>query len=68
MGRGPNRTIDSRDLERAIGPDVIATLTEKTGLSRDELLSRLSRALPEAVDNFTPDGRLPTEDEAARLI
>jgi len=68
VGRGPNRTIDSRDLERAIGPDVIATLTEKTGLSRDELLSRLSRALPEAVDNFTPDGRLPTEDEAARLI
>jgi uncharacterized protein YidB (DUF937 family) len=68
VGRGPNRTIDSRDLERAIGPDVIATLTEKTGLSRDELLSRLSRALPEAVDNLTPEGRLPTEDEAARLI
>jgi len=41
---------------------------ERTGLSRDELLSRLTRELPAAVDKFTPDGRLPTEDEAARLI
>ncbi|MFL5198375.1 MAG: YidB family protein, partial [Microvirga sp.] len=29
------------------------------GLSRDELLARLSRDLPRAVDQYTPDGRLP---------
>jgi uncharacterized protein YidB (DUF937 family) len=32
------------------------------------LLSRLTREIPAAVDKFTPQGRLPTEDEAARLI
>jgi uncharacterized protein YidB (DUF937 family) len=32
------------------------------------LLSRLTRDLPAAVDKFTPAGRLPTEEEAARLI
>ena len=32
------------------------------GLSRDELLSRLATALPSAVDSFTPEGRLPTEN------
>jgi uncharacterized protein YidB (DUF937 family) len=65
---GPNQPIGSEQLEQAIGPEVLSTLAERTGLSRDELLSRLTRELPAAVDKFTPDGRLPTEDEAARLI
>ena len=65
---GPNKPIDSDQLEQAIGPDVLGTLSARTGLSREELLSRLTRDLPAAVDKFTPEGRLPTEAEAARLI
>jgi len=65
---GPNQQVSTAQLERAIGPDILATLTEQTGLSREELLARLSRDLPEAVDKFTPDGRVPSSDEAARLI
>jgi uncharacterized protein YidB (DUF937 family) len=65
---GPNQPIGSDHLEQAIGPDVLSTLSERTGLSREELLARLTRELPDAVDKFTPEGRLPTEDEAARLI
>jgi uncharacterized protein YidB (DUF937 family) len=56
---GPNKPIAPQDLERAISPEVWETLSEQTGLSREELLSRLSRELPEAVDKYTPDGRLP---------
>ena len=59
VGTGPNKSVAPTDLERAIGPDVIADLSQKTGLSRDELLARLSRELPKAVDQYTPDGRLP---------
>jgi len=65
---GPNQQLGPDQLEQAIGPDVLATLAERTGLTREELLSRLQRDLPAAVDKFTPEGRLPTEDEAARLI
>ena len=65
---GPNQPLAPDQLEQAIGPDVLNTLSQQTGLSRQELLSRLTRELPEAVDKFTPDGRLPSEDEAARLI
>ena len=49
--------------KRAIGPEVLETLSRQTGLSRDELLSRLCRELPEAVDKYTPQGRLPNEAE-----
>jgi uncharacterized protein YidB (DUF937 family) len=68
VGRGANQSIGPTQLEQAIGPDVLNTLSQHTGLSREELLSRLTRELPTAVDKFTPEGRLPTEEEAARLI
>ena len=68
VSTGPNQQLRSDQIEQAIGPEVLNTLSQHTGLSREELLSRLTRDLPAAVDKFTPAGRLPTEDEAARLI
>jgi uncharacterized protein YidB (DUF937 family) len=59
VASGPNRPVSSEHLEHAIGPDVLATLSQQTGLSREELLARLTRELPDAVDRYTPDGRLP---------
>ncbi len=59
INQGPNQEIAPQHLEQAIGPDVLAALTQRTGLSREELLSRLSRELPQAVDRYTPDGRMP---------
>ena len=60
VNTGPNRALAPPELEQAIGPDVLATLSQQTGLSREELLARLSRELPDAVDRYTPDGRLPS--------
>ena len=60
VAQGPNKPVAPADLERAIGPDVLDTLSRQTGLSRQELLARLSRELPDAVDRYTPDGRLPS--------
>jgi uncharacterized protein YidB (DUF937 family) len=59
VSTGPNKQIAPSQVEHAIGPDVLATLTKQTGLSREEILARLSRELPEAVDKYTPQGRLP---------
>jgi uncharacterized protein YidB (DUF937 family) len=42
------------------------TLSNQTGLSREELLARLSRELPDAVDKYTPQDRLPAETDVPR--
>lgn len=65
---GANAPIAESELEQTLGADTIASLQEQTGLSKQELLDRLSKTLPQAVDRLTPEGRLPTEDEASRLI
>ena len=59
VGNGPNKEVSPPQLKQAIGQDVLATLVQQTGLSQEELLARLSRELPTAVDRYTPDGRLP---------
>ena len=66
IGTGPNQPVTPPQLEQAIGPDVLETLSKQTGLSREELLARLSRELPDAVDKYTPHGRLPTEPDFPR--
>jgi uncharacterized protein YidB (DUF937 family) len=59
VGNGPNKDVSPVDLKHAIGPDVLTALEQQTGLSQDELLARLARELPQAVDKYTPDGRIP---------
>jgi uncharacterized protein YidB (DUF937 family) len=66
VGRGANKQIAPSQLEQAIGPDVLETLSQHTGLSRDEILSRLSQNLPEAVDKYTPEGRIPTASDLSK--
>jgi uncharacterized protein YidB (DUF937 family) len=62
VGRGPNRSITVEKLEAALGVDGIRDLMQQTGIERDELLATLSEH-----DHLTPEGRLPTEQEASRL-
>jgi len=56
---GPNRPVAADQLETAIGPETLDTLARQTGLSRQEIVARLTRELPDAVDKYTPEGRIP---------
>lgn len=60
---GSNKEIDDRQLSEVLGPEVLEDLARRTGLSPEEILSRLSRDLPAAVDDMTPDGKIPTESD-----
>lgn len=59
IGTGANRTVSPDQLQEALGPDTVNTLAEQAGISDIDVLSGLSRDLPDAVDQFTPEGRIP---------
>ena len=67
VAAGTNVPVEEHDLEDVLGEESIAELTEKTGLSREELLQRIAAALPDVVNELTPQGRLPTADEAQKF-
>jgi uncharacterized protein YidB (DUF937 family) len=68
IGRGQNQPISPGQLGSALGPSIIKTLAEKTGLSEQEVTAQLSQVLPGVVDGLTPQGRLPTHDEITRFV
>lgn len=63
---GPNKPVETTQISDALGSDVIDQLASQTGLSRDELLTRLKAVLPTAVDKLTPLGRVPTQEETSQ--
>jgi uncharacterized protein YidB (DUF937 family) len=68
IGDGPNHEIAPNDLANALGSDTLHTLSRQTGLNVDDLLAGFSQHLPDLVDQLTPDGRLPSEEEAAKMV
>src|SRR5262249_37555536 len=68
VGTGPNKPKSAGDLATALGADKVNALMEQAGLSRTDLLNGLSEYLPQVVDQMTPKGRLPTEQEAQRML
>ena len=59
VSTGQNEPIHEQEMEQALGPDLLDALSRQTGLSRQELVKRLSQVLPETVDKLTPSGELP---------
>ena len=59
VGTGPNQPISPDEVHRALGPDLLRQLSEKSGLSVEELTQKLSQVLPQAVDKLTPNGAIP---------
>lgn len=67
VGSGQNQPISPGSLGSALGPSIIKTLSEKTGLSEQQVTAQLSQLLPGFVDKLTPQGRLPTHEELTRF-
>jgi uncharacterized protein YidB (DUF937 family) len=68
VANGPNQAIAPESLEAAVGVDTLDALAKQTGMKREDILSGLSQQLPGVVDHLTPDGRVPTQEEAARMV
>ena len=67
VSRGPSRPISPQQLESALGQDGMRDLMQQTGMDREELLETLSEYLPRVIDHLTPEGRVPSDEEARRM-
>jgi len=59
VGTGPNQPVSPEQVQTALGPDAMAQLAAKLGISREELSAKLAQVLPDAIDKLTPDGVVP---------
>lgn len=60
VGPGDNHPVQPGQLGGALGGDILAKLSQATGMSQQDLLNQLAVALPQVVNSLTPKGRMPT--------
>jgi uncharacterized protein YidB (DUF937 family) len=68
VGSGPNQQISPDVLSKVLTEDQIKMLSEHTGMSREELVAALSQQLPDVINHLTPQGRVPSEHEASKML
>ena len=68
IGSGQNQTVAPQQVQQAIGPDIIRELAQRTGRSEQEVAQQLSQELPDIVNRLTPQGRMPSHDEASGFL
>ena len=61
VSTGPNLPVSPDQVHQALGPDTVAQIAAKLGMSPQELSSKLSVALPQVVDKLTPGGSVPPD-------
>ena len=66
VGHGQNEPVQPGQLGSALGQNVLAELSQRTGMSQQELLSQLSTVLPQIINHLTPNGRMPTVADLER--
>lgn len=59
VSTGQNLPVSPDQLGGALGDDLLASLSQRSGIDAGELLGPLSQLLPQVVDQLTPGGELP---------
>jgi uncharacterized protein YidB (DUF937 family) len=68
VGTGQNQPVSPGQLGSALGPNIIKTLSQMTGVSEDQLTKTLSQGIPVIINTLTPNGRLPTVTELSQMM
>ena len=60
ISKGTNLPVVGAQIEKALGNDVVAGIAAKLGITTSQAADELAQAVPEVVDEMTPDGELPS--------
>lgn len=58
VAKGPNQSITPTQVGQGLDSAMLDQIAAQTGMSKEELLKRLSQVLPGLVDQLTPNGSL----------
>jgi uncharacterized protein YidB (DUF937 family) len=70
QGTGQNMPLSASALQEVLGSGAVGRIAGQLGMSQGEAAGGLAQLLPQLVDQFTPDGRVPDDhdDVVARAL
>jgi uncharacterized protein YidB (DUF937 family) len=61
IGSGQNQPISGSDIQRVVDPAKLQQMAQQQGMSTDEFSGHVAQALPDMVDQATPEGMVPKQ-------
>jgi uncharacterized protein YidB (DUF937 family) len=61
IGSGQNMPVSGADIKNAVNPETLQQVAQQQGMSPDQLSDHVAQALPDMVDQATPDGQVPKQ-------
>lgn len=58
IGTGANLPTTAQQILKGLGPEKVAALAQRAGLSNSEVTSKLAEFLPVIIDKLTPNGKV----------
>ena len=68
VSAGANEPVDAADVKEALDDEELAEIARQLGVSEDEAADAVAQVLPDVVDQATPQGELPDDDELDRTF
>ncbi len=59
---GENKAVSPDQVTQALGQEQVQQVANEAGISTEQAAAGLSKVLPDAVDNVTPGGQIPSPD------
>jgi uncharacterized protein YidB (DUF937 family) len=68
VSSGSNEQVSGSEMRVGLGDDDVRQFAQQAGIPEDEAADVLAAVVPRVVDNLTPDGHVPSDDELAALL
>ena len=68
VGDGENQPISADDAKKILGEDQVKEIAGKIGLPEEQAAELIAEALPEAVDQVSPEGSEPEADAVDKML
>ena len=68
IGKGQNQPVSGSDVQRAVDPSTLEQMAQQQNMSPQEYSDHVAQALPEMVDQATPEGMVPKQGGSLRSM
>jgi uncharacterized protein YidB (DUF937 family) len=68
VGTGENKPITAQELEQVVPKEQIDQIAQQTGASPEQAADALAKALPEVVNQVSPNGQLPDQAQLDQML
>ena len=68
IGKGQNQPVSGKQVQQAMDPKDVHQVAKNAGMSDEEACDHIAKAMPEMVNQATPQGQIPKQDPFAKGV